>query len=356
MSTEIIYPLVSKYIPNNFFDTHIHGGFVKTKSDTSKWKKGPMTAGYFFDKGLNLKSLKTLYPFKQKKIHGIVFPIPYGPVSAVQVNDSLLKNEAAVENLWVALRGDLSPSELKDVAGKIANNKKIIGFKLYQIYEEKNTTEFFKKVLYKELIKLANDLKYTLFIHTNSLTIESINLLDSILEENKGMKIVLTHAGAPLNNYSSFSFDSPDEFQASKISKESIADYIHDFEEKLERMLKVERLFVNTALLASEITLYPIFKTLALRKKIIFGTDLPYSLVSRLTYEREKSEVTASSIQKFYVGELPNNANYYYSNLIFLIERILSVLKFLELSEEEITGVFDDMFWKIPLSFVGVKE
>jgi|GEM_PF-3346138 len=322
---------IEKLIPRKYFDTHIHAPFLKSKTrNKAEDRPKKMLSEYFFNSGLNLKNLKNLYPFN-KELHGIAIPIPYGPFSAKDINENILKNEANVKNVQVVLRGDFLDRELIILEKQIRSSKKVIGLKLYQYYEIKNTSEFLKNVMSEKLLMLANKYGLILFMHTNSLDVFAVKFLGKVLKKYKKIKVVLTHGGINLTGYYSYGFDTKEDLKKSLITKENIdknKKHIRTEEEKYKLIAKTPRLYVNTAFIVSELNLYPIFKILATKNRIIYGSDLPFAYANRIREEREKYDISAPNIKKIYEGKTLVKLNKYHENLLFFLERIYNVVHF----------------------------
>lgn len=290
-----------------------------------------MLSDYFFETGLNLMSLKNIYPFK-KELHVIAIPIPYGDFSAEKINENILKNESNVKNVQIVLRGDFKERDLPILEKQILSSRKVIGLKLYQKYEIKSTSKFLQKALYKKLLILANKRGLIFFIHTNNLDKKSIEFLCKILKKYSKIKIVLTHGAIKLTGYYSYGFNTEKDFQKSLVTKENIIKNKKSLavsEEKYKFIAKIPRFYVNTALIVRELDLYPIFKILAPKKRIIYGSDMPFSYANRMRQVRESYKISAPNIKKIYEGKLVKTMDQYHNNLLFFLDRIFNVTKFL---------------------------
>ncbi len=349
---------LTSLIPDQFYDTHIHSPFPKVHMDTniSRWQSGSMFSGYFFETGLNLESLKLLYPFPKKELFGVAIPIPYGPFTALEVNENLLENEKKVKNLHLILRGDVSDQEIPKLEKQVKRSKKVKGFKLYQRYEIKSTKDFLEQALSPKLLKLANENSLVFFIHTNSTTPSCIDLLDQILRKYTKVQIVLTHGGTKIEGYNSFDFADRIEFEKTRLSQKRIEKYekeIKSYERLARKITKTPRLYVNTAFLGSEISLYPIFKILAPAKRIVYGSDLPFAYASRLVAERKSYDDTVAIVRFLYEGKDIQNfkREMCYSNLLFFLERIKAVCDFID--PKTTKEVFEDILYNVPKELMG---
>lgn len=344
-------------IPPKFFDTHIHGAFPHIQNtDLTFWKTGSMVSGYFFETGLNLKSLDVMYPFSSQ-LSAVVLPIPYGPVAALDVNENLLDTEAHIPRVRIALRGDIQREDIPKLRQQMQSHSSVIGLKIYQHYHTKSTTAFLKKSLYPELLQLAEKQKSVLFIHTNNLTLRSLDFLETVLRQYKHIRIVLTHAGVPLRGYNSFDLSSREKFESTRVNEKNIRahkSFLKKYEPKVRRIAKMPRLFVNTAFLANEILLYAIFKHLASSRKIIFGSDLPFAYASRFKAERDPYPTFAPQVCDIFQGKTTQSIEKYHENLAFFLRRIEAVSDFL--FPEATEQVFREILWETPSKLIGMKE
>jgi hypothetical protein len=344
---------LEKLIPNDFYDTHIHAPFptAKPEEDVSMWKTGAMLSGYFFEKGMHLNSLKTIYPFKEKNLRAFIIPIPYGPFNAIKINESLIKNEGKLKNCHLILLGKIYPEKYSQLEKQIKKSKKIIGLKIYQNYYYKYTKPFLKNILTKEILKIADKYSLTFFIHANNPTHNSLNFINTILKKYKNIKIVLTHAALKLNSYNSFDYPNMKKYQKSLLNKKNIErnrKLIKYFEKRAKHIAEIPRLYVNTALISNEIMLYPIFKVLGPHKRIIYGSDLPFAYSSRIVTKRYSYNKTSKNIIKFFNGEKPSkvSAKLHYINLLFFLERILNVQNYIDSSKTQ--KVFNEILKETP--------
>ena len=290
-----------------------------------------MLSEYFFDSGLNLKSLKSIYPFK-KNLNVIAIPIPYGPFSAEEINKNILENEAKVRNMQIVLRGDFYERELSILERQITSSRKVIGLKFYQDYKIKNTKRFLVEAISKKLLMLANKYSLILFIHTNNLDASAIKFLSEILKKYTKIRIVLTHGGIKLTGYYSYGFGTEENFKKSLLTKENINKNrrkLSGAEKKYKLISAVPRLYVNTSFIVRELDLYPIFKILALKNKIVYGSDLPFAYANRIRSKREKYDISAPNIKKIYEGRNTTSLEQYNGNLLFFLERIYNVVSYL---------------------------
>jgi len=72
--------------------------------------------------------------------------------------------------------------------------------------------------------------------------------------------------------------------------------------------------------------LYAICKYLAPAKKIIWGSDLPFAYSSRIKSQRGSYDIQASEMKKLFEGKISDCENEFYTNLLFLLERVWKVL------------------------------
>lgn len=344
-------------IPKNFYDTHIHSAFPKVDPDMNvkKWKTKTMLSGYFFETGLHLNSLNTIYPFENKNLHAFVIPIPYGPFEPLVINESLILNDGKIKNTHLVLLGKVDNDKYSKLEKQVKESKKVIGFKLYQNYDFKYTKSFLKKILNKEILKISENFSLTLFIHANNVTHDTLDFLNKILKKYKNIKIVLTHSALKLTDYDSFDYPDMSFYKKTLLNDKNIEKNkkrINHYKKRAQHIEQIPRLYVNTALISNEILLYPIFKILGPVKRIIYGSDLPFAYATRIATKRKPYSKTSKNIHKFYEGKTPSNEmqKMHYENLLFFLEKLMNVQNFI--NSKKTKKVFSEILKETPEKFI----
>lgn len=314
-------------LPQKVFDVHVHAGLKQHVEDISVSRLAS-------NKALNnrqwyhLSRIKGLHRiiFFQREVEFAVFPMPFSETNVIKANKYLLKNVTPGE--YVISLGNPDEDNLT-IQTIEANREKIVGVKMYPDQkissnlvnpDELSIFDFFPK----DILTYLNDIELPIILHlprkgglTNPETFEEVVELASMFSK---IRIILAHMGRCYNpNLIGRTIEGIEPFQNILFESSMV-----DNEDVFENILRIVG-----------------------HKRVMFGSDLPFSLVRFLrVLSGDKQEVLSK--QESYAITIDEKPNISIGmNVLYMTRALLLACRKIGFSEKAIQEIFNENAKKI---------
>ena len=315
------------WIPDEIFDAHVHLG-RKTDMSTDFSAERLKNALCTFS-NMTLGEIKKWYGnlYAGKKITGLfAFPFPLQEMNFIRANEYIFEimqiDPGVLGFIWT------NPKSIKLTIDVFTNAEhrgvRFAGAKpYYDILGKSNFDTLMQEILPRQLLKFINSEKLILMLHTTGKGIGDKKVRDYIKfisDDFPQIKIVLAHMGRHLS--------------------------VADFEEFMKSELPDNpSVFLETSS-SSQVEIYKmVLENTQLRKRLLFGSDIPFGLITGMEKWSETSGAIFKTRDKYAWSE---SGSYGYADLTYntyhVIKAIKDALESLNLNKNDINKLKNDIF------------